>query len=910
MVDNKSGYLGVVPLNSKAQFDLLTKELVAFCALLGYNEVELRSDNEPTIVQVAKLTQKARQQMGLITHMSTPAAYTHGNGLAENALSRVRGVACSLMFNVMDKLKVTFGTSHALWTWAMRHAALLMNRYSPYKGLTSYEIVFGKPYDGQICEFSEPVFGFSKSHMKGNAKWHRMIFLGKVECQDSFLLYDGSSLVLTRSVRRVNTDWRMYMKFHLQFNLFSWQYKVGFGGRVVPTKRRVAGPRAGSFAAPQGPTVPSALVDEDAEAVKQKAAEEKKEEAETSAMAGHDKPTHVSRDVEFADETVFNEDMAKHPAPSTPAPELPAVAMGSADTAMPDDPGLAAPVTPVDVTNIGGTMSPRHVSTTRAHERETEEELNAKKARVADSKKQRINAITSQHAQMIRMVKFGTEEYYTMDSYDSDLKQDEFHDDDNDLWAGEEEVLVAGVPEALWHDSSLDERPPTPEQWVEDLADKVEISRLLDMGVLKRFTDYDGEISGCLTTRFVRDWRQKLYIGEGDSRMRWMRRSRYVAREFANEKRDDVFAPTTGAHSNNLLLASFLQMADAAKDGCVSYKPLLASMDIGDAFLQVDQEHPVKCELQGCEYVILKNLPGQRLGARSWYWYFRNYLEKFQYEFCDVQPCLGRTKDSVILIHVDDILYTGSAEFFEKQLLPVCQERFSVKWSALQEHGSTITFLKKKISLVTNGLMVVPGTQVHKVVEVFENHFGAVRGQLIPCDASIQLEDVSAELTSTDAAVFRRVVGMCLYLSRDRPDIIFPVKEVSGKMSRPTLTSLQHLRKLIGYLKKMGALGILLQYPQPGVGKWRTSTEKYWILESYSDADWASNKAHRKSTSCGVHLLNGCFLFASSRTQRVISLSSCESELYSIVSTMSDAIFIRRCLEFVASRNLSGSLYR
>ena len=55
-------------------------------------------------------------------------------------------------------------------------------------------------------------FGFSKSHMKGNAKWHRMIFLGKVECQDSFLLYDGSSLVLTRSVRRVNIDWRMYMQ--------------------------------------------------------------------------------------------------------------------------------------------------------------------------------------------------------------------------------------------------------------------------------------------------------------------------------------------------------------------------------------------------------------------------------------------------------------------------------------------------------------------------------------------------------------------------------------------------------------------------------------------------------------------------------------------------------------------------
>ena len=65
-----------------------------------------------------------------------------------------------------------------------------------------------------------------------------------------------------------------------------------------------------------------AFVDEDADAVRQKAAEEKKEEAETSAMAGHDKPTHVDREVEFADETFFKEDMARHPAPSTPAPEL------------------------------------------------------------------------------------------------------------------------------------------------------------------------------------------------------------------------------------------------------------------------------------------------------------------------------------------------------------------------------------------------------------------------------------------------------------------------------------------------------------------------------------------------------------------------------------------------------------
>jgi hypothetical protein len=67
MIDNKTGYLGVVPLSSKSQFDLLTKELIAFTSTLGYSSVQLRCDNEPTIVQVAKLTVQARprQQMGL-----------------------------------------------------------------------------------------------------------------------------------------------------------------------------------------------------------------------------------------------------------------------------------------------------------------------------------------------------------------------------------------------------------------------------------------------------------------------------------------------------------------------------------------------------------------------------------------------------------------------------------------------------------------------------------------------------------------------------------------------------------------------------------------------------------------------------------------------------------------------------
>ena len=82
------------------------------------------------------------------------------------------------MHALQDRLKVSFGTGHALWSWCLRHASWIINRYNPYKGTTSYELVYGKAYTGQICEYGEPVFGYVRSPLKGNARWERMLFLG------------------------------------------------------------------------------------------------------------------------------------------------------------------------------------------------------------------------------------------------------------------------------------------------------------------------------------------------------------------------------------------------------------------------------------------------------------------------------------------------------------------------------------------------------------------------------------------------------------------------------------------------------------------------------------------------------------------------------------------------------------
>ncbi|CAE7897576.1 unnamed protein product, partial [Symbiodinium necroappetens] len=71
-------------------------------------------------------------------------------------------------------------------------------------------------------------------------------------------------------------------------------------------------------------------------------------------------------------------------------------------------------------------------------------------------------------------------------------------------------------------------------------------------------------------------------------------------------------------------------------------------------------------------------------------------------------------------------------------------------------------------------------------------------------------------------------------------------------------------------------------------------------IESYSDADWATHKGNRRSVSSSMVFVSGCLLYSSARTQRVIALSSGESELLSATSSLCDALFIRQLVAFLA----------
>ena len=87
-----------------------------------------------------------------------------------------------------------------------------------------------------------------------------------------------------------------------------------------------------------------------------------------------------------------------------------------------------------------------------------------------------------------------------------------------------------------------------------------------------------------------------------------------MAREYAVDKRDDVFSPASSGHLLRLLPVLYLAEVGELKDavGGSDGEVMLSTMDIKDAFLQVPQEEPLRLKMQGGDFIVLKNLPGQR----------------------------------------------------------------------------------------------------------------------------------------------------------------------------------------------------------------------------------------------------------------------------------------------------------
>ncbi len=263
-----------------------------------------------------------------------------------------------------------------------------------------------------------------------------------------------------------------------------------------------------------------------------------------------------------------------------------------------------------------------------------------------------LQALSLEHEDEPNQTYFEPNELDDLEAYDNDLSLEYEYDDD---------ALQVGDPTSSNDDMenrvkqlrrpyTNNEPSLTPEELssLDALADQVEIDRLRDLGVLLPVSAVDGLEAKKLTTRFVRTWRDKVISNERC----WLRRLRYVAREFSwlSPDRQDFFSPASSAITNRLLPDCFLHR------GSINGGHVMAALDIGDAFLTVDQQQPtiVTCELASGEmqeFSLGKVLPGQRDGSLLWYKSLTKFLsDHLQMEALQLYPCLLKSPDNRCLM--------------------------------------------------------------------------------------------------------------------------------------------------------------------------------------------------------------------------------------------------------------------
>ena len=96
----------------------------------------------------------------------------------------------------------------------------------------------------------------------------------------------------------------------------------------------------------------------------------------------------------------------------------------------------------------------------------------------------------------------------------------------------------------------------------------------------------------------------------------------------------------------------------------------------------------LRLKMPGRDFIVFKNLPGQRIGAKPWFDHFSTFLAwRAALWGCRLNPCLLRSKKAVLLVHVDDIMVKGESKYVLEGFVPKVRSRFDaslfLQWQGL-----------------------------------------------------------------------------------------------------------------------------------------------------------------------------------------------------------------------------------
>ncbi|KAK9065057.1 hypothetical protein SSX86_016440 [Deinandra increscens subsp. villosa] len=141
--------------------------------------------------------------------------------------------------------------------------------------------------------------------------------------------------------------------------------------------------------------------------------------------------------------------------------------------------------------------------------------------------------------------------------------------------------------------------------------------------------------------------------------------------------------------------------------------------------------------------------------------------------------------------------------------------------------------------------------------------------------------DADKDGKNVDEHTYRGMIGSLLYLIACRPNIMFSTCFLARYQCKPKESHLLDVKRVFRYLKGSADLG--LWYPK----------ETNFSLIAYSDADHASCRLDRKSTSGSCQMLGGKLVCWTSKKQDCVSTSTAKAEYVVVASCCSQVIWMQ-----------------
>ncbi|GJX45776.1 putative ribonuclease H-like domain-containing protein [Tanacetum coccineum] len=217
----------------------------------------------------------------------------------------------------------------------------------------------------------------------------------------------------------------------------------------------------------------------------------------------------------------------------------------------------------------------------------------------------------------------------------------------------------------------------------------------------------------------------------------------------------------------------------------------------------------------------------------------------------DQELFLKKHKSDIILVqvYVDDIIFGSTKKAWCDEFEALMKGEFEM--SAM---GELTFFLGLQVQQRPDGIFINQDKYVQEILKKFD--LDCVRTATTPYEAP-KPKSKNEPDSPVNVHLYRSMIGSLMYLTASRPDIMFAVSACSRNQVTPTSSNLEAVKKIFKYLKGQPKLG--LWYPR----------ESPFVLEAYSDSDYAGANKDRKSTTGGCQFLGRRLISSKCKEQHI-----------------------------------------